>query len=301
MSLTHITVRGAREHNLKNLTVAIPRGPMTGLMQDWKLTVDKVIDHAFQNHGQREIVTRTVEGPIVRSTYADLYYRSRQVSNALLADGVQKGDRIGIAARNSTNWIVAYMAVLMAGGCACLLNGWWSGEEMAAGIDLTHVPYKGTSQILPDLLDARIDMALDSLPAYLPHLKSGRLRALANMAACLQDAGYFDRAIEVTRELAARTQGMTVVVGTVDRDREADGGKAGVEEFGVVAAATEAVAAWPMAVRGAFFSAPICSAASAGAARARQDKRMSVRMGAGMKFSRDFRAPLRAARSRRPD
>ena len=51
--------------------------------------------------------------------------------------------------------------------------------RQAAGIDLTHVPYKGTTQILPDLLDARVDMALDSLPAYLPHLRSGKLRALA--------------------------------------------------------------------------------------------------------------------------
>jgi tripartite-type tricarboxylate transporter receptor subunit TctC len=48
-----------------------------------------------------------------------------------------------------------------------------------AGIEMTHVPYKGSSQILPDLLDARIDMALDSLPVYIPHLKSGKLRALA--------------------------------------------------------------------------------------------------------------------------
>jgi len=51
--------------------------------------------------------------------------------------------------------------------------------KQAAAIELTHVPYKGTSQILPDLLDGRIDMALDSLPAYIPHLKAGRLRALA--------------------------------------------------------------------------------------------------------------------------
>ena len=51
--------------------------------------------------------------------------------------------------------------------------------KQAAGIDMTHVPYKGTTQILPDLLDGRIDMALDSLPAYLPHLKSGKVRALA--------------------------------------------------------------------------------------------------------------------------
>jgi len=51
--------------------------------------------------------------------------------------------------------------------------------KQAAGIDLTHVPYKGTTQLLPDLIDGRLDMALDSLPAYLPHLKAGRVRALA--------------------------------------------------------------------------------------------------------------------------
>jgi tripartite-type tricarboxylate transporter receptor subunit TctC len=51
--------------------------------------------------------------------------------------------------------------------------------QQAADIKLTHIPYKGTTQILPDLLDGRVDMALDSLPAYLPHLKSGKVRALA--------------------------------------------------------------------------------------------------------------------------
>src|SRR5918992_4299716 len=51
--------------------------------------------------------------------------------------------------------------------------------KQAAGIDLTHVPYKGTTQLLPDLMDGRIDMALDSLPAYIPHLKAGKVRALA--------------------------------------------------------------------------------------------------------------------------
>src|SRR5918994_1133039 len=51
--------------------------------------------------------------------------------------------------------------------------------KQAAGVDLTHIPYKGTTQLLPDLMDGRIDMALDSLPAYLTHLKAGRVRALA--------------------------------------------------------------------------------------------------------------------------
>src|SRR4051812_45558517 len=51
--------------------------------------------------------------------------------------------------------------------------------RQAAGIDLTHVPYKGTTQILPDILDARVDMALDSVPAYLSHIKSGRVKVFA--------------------------------------------------------------------------------------------------------------------------
>src|SRR5438094_3036944 len=51
--------------------------------------------------------------------------------------------------------------------------------KQAAGIDITHVPYKGTTQILPDILDARVDLALDSVPAYLPHIKSGRIKVFA--------------------------------------------------------------------------------------------------------------------------
>jgi tripartite-type tricarboxylate transporter receptor subunit TctC len=51
--------------------------------------------------------------------------------------------------------------------------------RQAAGIDLVHVPYKGTAQILPDLLDGRIDLALDSVPAYIPHIRSGKVRVFA--------------------------------------------------------------------------------------------------------------------------
>jgi tripartite-type tricarboxylate transporter receptor subunit TctC len=50
--------------------------------------------------------------------------------------------------------------------------------KQVAGIDIVHVPYKGTTQLLPDLIDGRVSMALDSMPAHLPHIKAGRLRAL---------------------------------------------------------------------------------------------------------------------------
>jgi tripartite-type tricarboxylate transporter receptor subunit TctC len=51
--------------------------------------------------------------------------------------------------------------------------------KQTARVDILHVPYKGTSQLLPDLIDGRVSMALDSMPAHLPHIKAGRLRAFA--------------------------------------------------------------------------------------------------------------------------
>lgn len=48
-----------------------------------------------------------------------------------------------------------------------------------AGIDVLHIPYKGTSMLLPDLVSDRVTMALDTIPPYLPLLKDGKLKALA--------------------------------------------------------------------------------------------------------------------------
>jgi len=50
--------------------------------------------------------------------------------------------------------------------------------KQMAGVNLLHVPYKGTTQLLPDLIDGRVSLAIDSLPAHIPHVKAGRLRAL---------------------------------------------------------------------------------------------------------------------------
>jgi long-chain acyl-CoA synthetase len=77
-----------------------------------------------------------VDGDL-RLTFGEVYAAAAHVAHGLATfHGVRKGDRVGIAARNSVNWIVAYMGTIMAGGCATLLNGWWTGEELAYGIDL---------------------------------------------------------------------------------------------------------------------------------------------------------------------
>ncbi len=49
----------------------------------------------------------------------------------------------------------------------------------AAGIDITHVPYRGGGPAIQDLLAGNIDMMFDVIPALMPHVREGRFRALA--------------------------------------------------------------------------------------------------------------------------
>ncbi|WP_206934753.1 Bug family tripartite tricarboxylate transporter substrate binding protein [Roseococcus thiosulfatophilus] len=60
-------------------------------------------------------------------------------------------------------------------------SGHMSGEYMKfrAQVDITHVPYRGTGTILPDLMAGRVTMAVDNLPAYLGAIRDGRLKILA--------------------------------------------------------------------------------------------------------------------------
>ncbi len=77
-----------------------------------------------------------VDGEL-RLTFGDTYAAAVCVAEGLVhKQGIEKGDRVGIAARNSANWMIAYMGITMAGGCATLLNGFWNGDELAYGIRL---------------------------------------------------------------------------------------------------------------------------------------------------------------------
>ena len=48
-----------------------------------------------------------------------------------------------------------------------------------AGIDITHVPYKGAGPALVDLMGGQVSMMIDNLPSSMPYIKSGKLKALA--------------------------------------------------------------------------------------------------------------------------
>ena len=115
------------------LTDATRRGTAMPAFKNAPPSVAHYFAH-FCNEKKDELFI--VDGEM-RMTFGEIWHAASHVAHGLATQhGVEKGDRVGIAARNSANWIIAYMGILMAGGCATLLNGWWTGEELAYGIDL---------------------------------------------------------------------------------------------------------------------------------------------------------------------
>ncbi|MBX9600595.1 MAG: long-chain-fatty-acid--CoA ligase [Bryobacteraceae bacterium] len=95
---------------------------MLSLIQDRPLLISSLIDFAAEFHGDREIVTRTVEGPLHRSNYRELQRRSKQAANALIAMGVQTGDRVATLAWNTCRHMELYYAVSGIGAVLHTIN-----------------------------------------------------------------------------------------------------------------------------------------------------------------------------------
>jgi len=93
-----------------------------GMMQAWPLTVDRILDHAAERHGRREVVTRSLEGPIVRTAYAEMRARAKQVSNALLAMGTKPGDRVATLAMNTWRHMEVWYGIMGIGAVCHTLN-----------------------------------------------------------------------------------------------------------------------------------------------------------------------------------
>jgi acyl-CoA synthetase (AMP-forming)/AMP-acid ligase II len=104
---------------------------MQGLMMDIPLLVSSLITHADRFHGDTEIVTRTVEGPIHRYTYREAHRRSRQLANALVALGVRPGDRVATLAWNTHRHFEIYYAVSGMGAVCHTINPRLFPEQIA--------------------------------------------------------------------------------------------------------------------------------------------------------------------------
>ncbi len=95
---------------------------MLGLMQDWPLLCHRIIDHAALNHGERPVITRSIEGPIHRTNYAEIRARALRVAQRLDRDGIKLGDRVATLAWNTSRHLEAWYGILGIGAIYHTVN-----------------------------------------------------------------------------------------------------------------------------------------------------------------------------------
>ncbi|WP_294195333.1 long-chain-fatty-acid--CoA ligase [uncultured Sphingomonas sp.] len=93
-----------------------------GLMQDSALTVDRFLNHGATWHADREIVSRDADGTITRTDYRGLRHTARQVSDALLAAGIEPGDRVATLGWNGARHMAAWYGTTNIGAVLHTLN-----------------------------------------------------------------------------------------------------------------------------------------------------------------------------------
>ncbi len=92
---------------------------LRGLMMEQPLLISSLIDYAAAQYGDVEIVSRSVEGPFHRYTYADAARRSRQLAQALMGLGIGPGDRVATLAWNTYRHFELYYGV---SGCGAVCH-----------------------------------------------------------------------------------------------------------------------------------------------------------------------------------
>src|SRR6266851_497840 len=108
---------------------------MLGLMQDWPLLCHRIIEHAAKYHGTQEVVTRSAEGPIHRTNYAEIHARALKVSQRLEKDGIKLGDRVATLAWNTWRHLEVWYGILGIGAIYHTVNPRLFPEQIAWIID----------------------------------------------------------------------------------------------------------------------------------------------------------------------
>ena len=133
--------------------------PMNGTMQHWPLLIHKVIDHAALEHGAREVVSRSVEGPIRATTYAAIRRRALRVAKRLSMEGIEQGDRVATLAWNTWRHLESWYGITGVGAIYHTINPrlfaeqilWIANdaEDRLLLLDLTFLPL--IEQLAPQL------------------------------------------------------------------------------------------------------------------------------------------------------
>jgi len=123
---------------------------MLGLMQNWPLLCNRILDHAATYNAERKVISRSVEGPINTTNYAELRKRALRVSQRLDKNGVKLGDRVATLAWNTWRHLEAWYGIMGIGAVYHTINPrlfpdqivWIANhaEDRVLLLDLTFVP-----------------------------------------------------------------------------------------------------------------------------------------------------------------
>ena len=158
---------------------------MLGLMQDWPLLCHRIIDHAALNHGERPIVTSSVEGGMHTTSYAEVRARALRLAQRLDRDGIRLGDRVATLAWNTWRHLEARYGIMGIGAIYHTVNPRLFSEQIVwivnhaqdrlLLLDLTFIPMvEKLADRLPGieryvvLTDAK-HMPATSLPNAVPY------------------------------------------------------------------------------------------------------------------------------------
>jgi len=132
---------------------------MLGLMQSDPINLISILTHAGRWHGDREVVTNTVEGGIHRQTYAETLARATRLASSLQDFGIKQGDRVGTMGWNTYRHLESWYAISGQGAICHTINPRLfadqieyivnHAEDRLIFVDLTFVDVLG--ELLPKL------------------------------------------------------------------------------------------------------------------------------------------------------
>ena len=82
-------------------------------------------------HADKEFIVYESE----RFLYKDVIAKAAQVGNALISEGIKKGDRVAICMQNNPEFIFAYMGIVGIGAVCVPLNSWWVPDEVIYALE----------------------------------------------------------------------------------------------------------------------------------------------------------------------
>ena len=95
---------------------------LAGQMMERPLLVLPLLQYAAAHHADSAVVTRSLEGPIHRTTYGETYERVQRLAHALTRLGIKPGDRVATLALNTWRHLDLYFAVAGLGAVCHTIN-----------------------------------------------------------------------------------------------------------------------------------------------------------------------------------